>query len=71
MELITTSYNGMEFILKINSIMSKHKLSRMDLAKECGLSVRTIEGWFSGNKPSYQSVKMIDMLSKMKEDEEK
>lgn len=48
----------------VKSVCKKHGLIYKELADRCGVSLRTVQGWAIGRKPSGPAQKILDQLSK-------
>ncbi len=54
--------NPMDYAPAIKQLRSAKGLSVADLANECGVSPRTIEGWEQGRMPSVPALKILGKI---------
>lgn len=53
----------MKEIINIKDLRKKIKLTQTELAKECGVDLRTVQNWEKGNKIPEPVCKLLEMIA--------
>ena len=51
---------------RIKALRERLKWTQADLADRCGVSVRTVQGWEQGRKPTSSARRVLEILGSMK-----